>query len=600
MNLRLTIMPFFVLLAAFGLAGCGTGIGVEGGVANHSSESCISCKMGINTGKWSGAAIVSEWKSSAHALKGGAGCPTCHGTSTNHGGASTCAGCHGGGGPKPIVDADQQGKCNGCHNATKGFGFSIVDGTTRNVAKSHFSNMSASYVSSQNLNQCRKCHNPHALDRMEYLRDWARSGHGRTGAVPWNTRDFKTMNNCNRCHTATGFVKYLQTGDAAPWGSASDPTKEVLGCFACHTDYRYTVRMTGAVTASYTNASESYPNAGLSNLCLNCHVGRESGNSIKNSFANFTSASFINSHYLTAGGTVFGKTGYHFSGRAYDSHLKFDGTANDFIHDRLGREDLGTYAVQKGFSPSEITQFTNAQSFIQAKGLSGAGPCVVCHLTSMMKGRDSSHTFSPFTDYGDSQKALNQVCVYCHPSRGAGSNAKVTWFEGEWDRNFKAGLAVLKGKLSDEGIIFYNDFPYFFTDANGDGTVCTPDKTTLPACGGKTEPVTKWHLPYGVDKAKDLMGIAFNYNLLFHDPGAIAHNRLYVRRLLYDSIDFIDDGLLNYSVGSTIKALSPSADRDYAAVLLIRNLVHNGLSGAARLPDYVNWNPTVGDSNERY
>jgi len=596
---RLSVPLFVVLLVALGLSGCGTGVGVEGGVARHSSDSCISCKQGINTPSWSGPVIIAEWKNSAHALENGAGCAECHGTSTNHGGVSTCAGCHGGGGPRPVVDADYAGRCTVCHNTTKGFSFSTVDGKTRNVAKSHFSNISASYVSSQNTNQCRKCHNPHALDRMGHLRDWARSGHGRTGAKPWNDRDFKTMTPCNRCHTTTGFIKYLQTGDATPWGSASDPTKEVLGCPACHTDYRYTVRTTGAVTAPYTNAPESYPDAGRSNLCLNCHVGRENGNSIKNSFANFTSTGFINSHYLTAGGTVFGKTGYHFTGRGYDSHLKFDGSANDFIHDRLGREDLGSYAAQKGLAAGTLTQFTNAQAFISAQGLAKSGPCVVCHLTSMTKGRDSSHTFSPFTDYGDSLKALNPVCVNCHPSGGAGSNAQVTWYEGEWERNIKAGLAVLNTLLLSKGLTFYNDYPYFFTDANGDGTVCTPDKTNLPACNGKTEPVRKWHLPYGVATAKDMMGAAFNYNLLYHDPGAIAHNRMYVRRLLYDSIDFVDDGILNYSVGTTIKGLAPSADRDYAAVLLIRNLVHNGLSGAARLPDYTNWNPSH-DSNERY
>lgn len=598
--MRLIYLGVSLLFLSAGiLQSCGTGVGIDGGRTLHSSESCISCKRGITTPSWSGAAIVGEWERSAHALRGGAGCADCHGTSVNHGGASNCASCHGGGASRPVVDADLQGKCNGCHDRSKGFGVSVVDGVAKNTARSHFSNISASYVSLMNLNRCRNCHSPHALDRMDVLRDWARSGHGRTDATPWKSRDFKTLSTCNRCHTTTGFVKYLTTGDTKAWGESSDTTREVLGCPACHTDYRYTVRQAGQVTAPYTNAPETYPTAGRSNLCLNCHVGRESGNSIKNSFGNLTSMSFINSHYLTAGGSVFGKTGYHYSGRGYDSHVRFDGTANDFIHDRLGREDLAAYAVSKGFSASTVSQFTNAQAFITREGLQSAGPCVVCHMTSLTKERESSHRFSPYTDYGDSKKALNPVCVNCHPTRGEGSDAKASWYDAEWKRNINAGMEMLKSVLMRKGIVFYNEFPYFFSDENNDGIACTPDKKAAGSCS-ETEQTKKWHRAYGEGSAKDIMGAAFNLNLLYHDPGAIAHNRMYVRRLLYDSIDFADDGMLNYSVGTTIKTDPASSSRDYAAVLLIRNLVHNGKSGSSRLPDYDKWNPTIGDTNERY
>ncbi len=48
------------------------------------------------------------------------------------------------------------------------------------------------------------------------------------------------------------------------------------------------------------------------------------------------------------------------------------------------------------------------------------------------------------------------------------------------------------------------------------------------------------------------MGAAFNFNLLEHDPGAYAHNRIYTKRLIYDSIDWVDDGIMNYSVGATL------------------------------------------------
>ena len=53
------------------------------------------------------------------------------------------------------------------------------------------------------------------------------------------------------------------------------------------------------------------------------------------------------------------------------------------------------------------------------------------------------------------------------------------------------------------------------------------------------------------------MGAAFNFNLLEHDPGGYVHNRMYVKRLIYDSLDWLDDGVMNYSVGATLDALDP-------------------------------------------
>ena len=46
-----------------------------------------------------------------------------------------------------------------------------------------------------------------------------------------------------------------------------------------------------------------------------CHTGRETGDSIKNDPDATTGVrSFINSHYLAAGGQLFGTTGYEYAG----------------------------------------------------------------------------------------------------------------------------------------------------------------------------------------------------------------------------------------------------------------------------------------------
>src|SRR6185369_14427284 len=37
----------------------------------------------------------------------------------------------------------------------------------------------------------------------------------------------------------------------------------------------------------------------------------------------------------------------------------------------------------------------------------------------------------------------------------------------------------------------------------------------------------------------NMMGVAYNFNLLAHDYGAFAHNSLYAKRIVYDSLEWL-------------------------------------------------------------
>ena len=50
------------------------------------------------------------------------------------------------------------------------------------------------------------------------------------------------------------------------------------------------------------------------------------------------------------------------------------------------------------------------------------------------------------------------------------------------------------------------------------------------------------------------MGACFNIQILDREPAAFVHARTYVRRLVYDTIDFLDDKTINLSVGATALA----------------------------------------------
>lgn len=105
-------------------------------------------------------------------------------------------------------------------------------------------------------------------------------------------------------------------------------------------------------------------------------------------------------------------------------------------------------------------------------------------------------------------------------------------------------LAALDAQLQKRGFYFYPANPYFYTAPYVPGGTNTAVKNWLT----NSDPAT----------GKPNMGAAFNYNLIIHDPGAYAHNRYYIKRLIYDSIDWLDDNNLNSSVSATLNALPDS------------------------------------------
>ncbi len=521
-----------VSLAAF-LGGCGSsskesGIAAGSAVAAVSESKCRVCHS-TSIGSASGSVIVTDYLASAHNLvpnsglhyPDGIGCQGCHGGGAQHNGV----------GPIPFVDPSASGKCFECHkNYLPTAHFKSY--TTNAGARS------AMYASKNFQTDCSACHDPHKADKGigQEHRDWAASKHGNVDGLAWSDRDFKATADCIRCHTSTGFINYVQSGFTVPtttWAQPGDFTREVLTCKGCHTSYDFgnRVRQITQFTAPYTDAPTLFPDAKDSNLCVACHTGRISGDSIKNSTSDFSNTSFKNSHYLTAGGTVFGKSGYQYADRDYSIPVAD-------THDNIGLGTTGNAAV-------------DAESTL--------GPCVGCHLNSASFDGTGSHTFSPLTKYSATDTALNPICVNCHATRGAGTNAAIAWlgsdttaetFQGTTHKaRYQAALEALRVQLAASGFNYSSSYPYF----SNKNWISASDAT------GKLN-----------------MGAAFNYNLLKHDKGGVAHNRRYTRRLIYDSIDFLDDGILNYSVSVTLNA----ATGVYKASAL-SYLINTGTPGTA-------------------
>ncbi|MEI6208326.1 MAG: hypothetical protein WCP20_16215 [Desulfuromonadales bacterium] len=402
--------------------------------------------------------------------------------------------------------------CVACHNPdvhnpaatmSRALGDQHFNGYTSSVNP----NYRAAYVTPNS--RCSNCHitingtldvsNDPAL--LKERTDWASSGHGDTKGAGWIASNFKTLSGCVQCHTPIGFIAYSTAKITGAWGTTSDKTSNVLSCDGCHTNIG-----TGAVRASnpiqpYANDPYVNPDLSVSNLCVKCHSGIESGRSIKAqsaASADFTNLAFIGSHSSAAAGILLKSVGYEFASNNYSN-------SRHFKHDRIGSNHFKAYGYDTG----------------------SGGPCVGCHMSTSNK-----HSFTPLLKdaHGVVTSITSTSCAGCHtgPAYLDASRMNVR------GTKYAAALSALQKVLETRGIYYANVAPYFFRSS------------------GNTDPanaITNWG-------NADTMGAAFNFNLLQHEPGAYAHNMIYTKRLIYDSIDFLDNGLLDNSVIPTINGLS--------------------------------------------
>lgn len=299
-----------------------------------------------------------------------------------------------------------------------------------------------------------------------------------TGIVPTD---------CAKCHTAAGLPFFLTNNV-----NIAQPSSNGLNCASCHdnvtTFSRYIVEQVTFPSGARLTTGDLD-----SNMCLNCHQGRESTVSVNRLIGDLgpddTSGSlrFLNIHYFSAASTVFGteaKGVYEYSGKTYFGR---------YVH--VERFDTCTECHDSHALEVEV----NA--------------CGICH-----------EGVSTATDLRNIR--FNEEGVY------------VDWDgDGDIEEGISGEIATLTEKLyvalqayaaATEGVdnIIYDksSFPYFFIDTNADG-VGTPDEVNF---GNR---YVTW--------TPRLLRAAYNYQYALKDPGAYAHNPPYIIQVLYDSLEDI-------------------------------------------------------------
>ena len=327
---------------------------------------------------------------------------------------------------------------------------------------------------------------------------------------------------CQKCHTATGYVS--KAADPAgydfnnndfshlqDWTAlAGSGQAELLYCWGCHSSVETgALRVTGAVTLDYTygGAAVVIPDLGKSSACIPCHAGRGNANEAARS-------SRFAGHHAVAGATLFSAqthVGYEFTGQNYAN-------VGYFAHNNIG---VAT----------------------------GEGPCAACHMSG------TSHKFEVVTkDAGGIITGINSdVCVTCHDGEHAlfvaqsqvGSTAAI------WDGT-AAVPTVITQEMADAAAAIMEEEAEGYQEA-GAILVALTTNTITNYLGhdmnakwdhdGDAGAVTADVAYYTTDPV-DAYGAFQNSKLTADEPGAFAHNRYYAKRLIFDSIDFLEDGAI--------------------------------------------------------
>ena len=316
------------------------------------------------------------------------------------------------------------------------------------------------------------------IENNEAILDWFKSAHADAAAeafTHWD-EDEEIRPACATCHSGEGFRAYHGLDGSAP-GVVEGPidTGGVVDCGTCHHPGL------AEVTEVKFPSGLMHPVTGVEASCMTCHQGRTAGITVREAIGGMDDDTvnaelrFINPHYATAAATWlggYGEAGYHYDGLSYSGR---------FFHAR----------------PVSSCNSCHEPHTLEIE----FEPCLTCHQAETpqdIRIARQSHDGSGDTSVGiRSDIQANAALLHDMIKTYASDVASVPM--------------VYDG----------NRYPYFFTDANGDGAIDQAE--------GKAVRYNAW--------TPRSLRTAYNWKLVTADPGNYAHNPLYALELLYDSIE---------------------------------------------------------------
>jgi hypothetical protein len=286
---------------------------------------------------------------------------------------------------------------------------------------------------------------------------------------------------CAKCHSAGGLPFTLENQV-----TVAMPSTGGLQCTTCHQELQeFTLRPVAEVTFPSGATVSFEEDEAASNLCLNCHQGRESSFSINAAIIRAAVGDdevseelrFVNPHYFAAGATLFGgevSGAYQYEGQSY-----------------VGRnEHVGRYNT-----------------------------CAECHnvhaLTVQTAECADCHEYEELSEIRDEDDEIDWD----------GDGDVTEGIASEIGTIHEALLTAIYTYAADTlgAPLVYApaNYPYWYNDTNANGEADADEIN-------RDNQYASW--------TPTLLRAAYNYQYVSKDPGAFAHNSRYVLQVLQDSL----------------------------------------------------------------
>ena len=283
---------------------------------------------------------------------------------------------------------------------------------------------------------------------------------------------------CARCHTATGLPMLIKNGV-----TIAQPPSNGFQCSTCHSDLQ-DFSLIEVESVKFPSGAVVNSGSAETNICLNCHQGRESTVSVNaltrgiNDDSSSDKLRFLNIHYFAAGATRFGSEvqgAYQYTGKDY------------------------------------VGLFEHDEDFAQ---------CTSCHTTHglTVKFDSCNDCHEPITRFSD----LQTIREYETDWDGDGNTAEGVFGEiATMQSNLLNAMQSYAVSATGAGIGYdSNRYPYYFVDSDGDGALSAEEMANR---------FNAW--------TPRLLRAAYNYQYVSKDPGAYVHNPHYIMQVLYDSLE---------------------------------------------------------------
>ena len=484
---------------------------------------------------------------------------------------------------------------SGCGTDTKTTGDLGGNGFTTN----HFDSTATSdiiegYVIKPYTDGKLNCGDCHRVDNdVTINQQWAASAHAghilTAGVVQdtatkysaWAHYDWDAVGftqSCQQCHTSTGQANFMAAQAAgmsynnkkndfshlSGWiGTKNDSDEftaatvsnqnELLYCWGCHSSVEADAPLLAPLTIGIKPGYKvnvvdlEMPNLGASNACVGCHSGLGNVQSLMTTAPTggidptvaltsetkpSSTATATATHYKNAAATIFHaetKVGYEFPSLNYTDPSNYGNPQLSYLH-----------------------KFSN---------------CIACHMTG-----EKSHSFS-VADKDPATGAITVInsqdaCNGCHSSLIPMNAKKLE----ESRKGYEEALHILEHELVLDGYVFVNEYPYFYvgTTSGADLFFKSPAVVVPTVYSDTATDRNEDTVINGLDwidanadnvfNAADLVkqpvtwatqgdiGAGHNFNYLHHEPGAYAHNSLYAKRLIFDSINWLDNNTMDTTI----------------------------------------------------